>query len=144
VPTVGNSGPTLDPGPVTVTDVLPAVLRPTAAGGDGWACQVQDARVTCTDEDGLAVGETSRIVVTVDVLPEAVPAATNEATVSSDAEDLQPENNAAQDTVDVSPAPDQGGGGLLPGTGATVLGMLAIACLLVLGGLGLLRSARRG
>ncbi len=142
--TVGNSGPTLDPGPVTVTDVLPAVLRPTAAAGDGWACQVQDARVTCTDEDGLAVGETSRIVVTVDVLPEAVPAATNEATVSSDAEDLQPDNNAAQDTVDVSSAPDQGGGGLLPGTGATVLGMLAIACLLVLGGLGLLRSARRG
>jgi large repetitive protein len=99
--TVANAGPTLDPGPVTVTDRVPSGLRPTAASGEGWDCAVAGQTVTCTDADGLGVDEQTRIVVTVDVLPQAVPSVTNAATVGSDAEDVQPTNNRSEDVVPV-------------------------------------------
>ena len=99
--TVTNNGPTDDPGPVTVVDTVPDGLRPLAGTGDGWSCAVAGQVVTCTDDTGLAVGDTATITLTTAVLPAAYPSVVNTATVTSPAEDTDPENNAATDTAPV-------------------------------------------
>jgi uncharacterized repeat protein (TIGR01451 family) len=50
--TVTNPGRAPAGGPVTVTDVLPPGLTPTAAAGDGWTC----SGTTCSRADRLAPG----------------------------------------------------------------------------------------
>ena len=91
--TVTNHGPTADPGPVTVTDVLPEGLAFVSADGDDWMCTEDDGTVTCLDANGLDVDETTVIELTVDVLPAAYPSIENTAQVESPAEDLDPDNN---------------------------------------------------
>ena len=61
VVTVRNAGPTDDPGPVTVSDTLPAALQPVGATGDGWACATAGQVVTCTRSSGLAKGASSEL-----------------------------------------------------------------------------------
>ena len=57
---------------VTVTDPIPAGLRATAAGGNGWSC-TGTSTVRCTRADVLAPGATyPPITITVDVAPDAV------------------------------------------------------------------------
>ena len=61
---VSNAGRAPVRGPVTVTDVLPAGLRLTAIGGEGWSC----SGTTCSRADGLrgrAVYPAIRVVVDV-------------------------------------------------------------------------------
>jgi uncharacterized repeat protein (TIGR01451 family) len=149
--TVANAGPTPDPGPVTVTDRVPAGLRPVAAAGDGWECSVSGQTVTCTDADGVGVTERTSIRVTVEVLPQAVPSVTNTATVGSDAEDVQPANNSSEVSVPVRDTPGAGSGegpgdgagdGLLPRTGAPVGALVAVALLLLGAGATLLAASR--
>ena len=99
--TVTNNGPTDDPGPVTVVDTVPDGLRPLAGTGDGWSCTVAGQVVTCTSDTGLAMGATGTITLTTAVLPSAYPSVVNTATVTSPAEDTNPENNAATDIAPV-------------------------------------------
>jgi peptidoglycan/xylan/chitin deacetylase (PgdA/CDA1 family) len=70
--TVTNAGRAPVPGPVTVTDVLPAGLTLTAIGGEGWSC----SGTTCSRSDrlpGRAAYPPIRVVVDVAVsVPEVV------------------------------------------------------------------------
>ena len=50
---VTNTGPTPDPGPVTVTDTLPPGVTYVSATGDGVACDATGQTVTCTIADGV-------------------------------------------------------------------------------------------
>ena len=100
---VVNHGPTPDPGPVRVTDALPDGLTFVSATGDGWTCTAAKGTVTCVDADGLQVGEHSTIALVVTVQPSAYPSVVNVASVTSDAEDTDPDNNSATDPATVKP-----------------------------------------
>jgi large repetitive protein len=100
---VSNAGPTADPGPITVTDALPAGLSYASATGTGWVCSAAAEVVTCTAAAGLAVGQTSTISLVVDVGPLAFPTVTNVATVTTPSEETKADNNSADDTAPVSP-----------------------------------------
>jgi uncharacterized repeat protein (TIGR01451 family)/fimbrial isopeptide formation D2 family protein len=101
--TVTNHGPTADPGPVTVTDPLPAGLSYSSATGTGWVCTDAGQAVTCVRAAGLAVGETAAITLTAGVQASAYPDVINTATVTSPAVDTNPANNTASDRVTVTP-----------------------------------------
>jgi large repetitive protein len=143
---VTNNGPTRDPGPITVTDRVPSGLSPVQASGAGWSCDISAQQVTCVDADGLDVGETGEITLSVDVLAQAVPGVRNTASVSSPAEDTEPANDSATDEVTVLPAPTPpgGGGGTgLPTTGADLARLAGLAGLLVLAGAAALGASHR-
>lgn len=134
--TVTNAGPTADPGPITVTDVLPAGLTFDVASGAQCAADGQE--VTCT-LDGLDVGETVEIRLTVLVTSAAggaQGAVTNTASVTSAADDSDPENNTGSVTVPVHAKPLA-----VTGTEAGLLALLAV--LLLLGGGAAVVLARR-
>ena len=99
---VTNTGPTDDPGPLTVVDAVPDGLGPLSAAGDGWACTIAGQVVTCTSATGLAIDQTRSITLTTAVEPSAFPSVTNTAAISSPAEDRDPTNNTAADTADVA------------------------------------------
>ncbi|WP_188942069.1 isopeptide-forming domain-containing fimbrial protein [Nakamurella endophytica] len=105
--TVTNGGPTADPGPIVVTDELPAGLTAVAAAGTGPAadalCEL-GGTVTCVLPDALAVDDSLTVVVTVDVGPTAYPTVVNTATVDSPADDRNPSNDTATLTSPVTPA----------------------------------------
>lgn len=84
--TVGNTGPTPDPGPVTVTDPLPAGLRYRSADGPGWTCASHGQRVVCTHKGTLAVGADVKVVLVADVSASAPANVVNTATVTSAAD----------------------------------------------------------
>ena len=93
--TVHNDGPTADPGDISVTDDLPAGLRFVSAQAEGWACGAAGQLVTCTRSGSFEVDAFETIVLTVDVLADAYPSVTNSATVSSPADDADPDNNTS-------------------------------------------------
>jgi uncharacterized repeat protein (TIGR01451 family) len=101
--TVSNAGPTDDPGPLTVVDTLPAGLTYVSATGDGWTCSASGQLVTCTSAGGLDVAATSELHLVTQVEPTAYPSVVNAGTVTSGAEDGDPENNTATDPADVIP-----------------------------------------
>jgi uncharacterized repeat protein (TIGR01451 family) len=80
--TVTNSGPTDNPGPLRLTDTLPAGLSYLAAAGAGWSCAVSDRQVSCDHAGPLLLGEASSVIVSVRVLAEAYPEVTSTATVT--------------------------------------------------------------
>jgi LPXTG-site transpeptidase (sortase) family protein len=94
--TARNSGGGPSTGTVTVTDVLPAGLTPTAAVGSGWTCPAPSGQtVSCTRADVLAAGLSyPSIAVTVTVLSSSANTVTNVATVSGGGE-----TNAANDNA---------------------------------------------
>ncbi len=103
---VSNAGTTDDPGPITVSDTLPAGLTFVSGSGDGWNCSASGQDVTCTRNAGLPTTGNSSMAVVVAVGPAAYPAVTNVATVTSPAEDTNPENNTASDPATVLPLYD--------------------------------------
>jgi uncharacterized repeat protein (TIGR01451 family) len=105
---VGNKGPTPDPGPVVVTDTLPAGLTYVTATGTGWTCAASAQVVTCSDPNGLAAGEASTISLTVTVELGAFPSATNVVTVTGTGPDVDLANNTSKDVVGVLPVFDLG------------------------------------
>jgi uncharacterized repeat protein (TIGR01451 family)/fimbrial isopeptide formation D2 family protein/LPXTG-motif cell wall-anchored protein len=100
--TVANAGPTVDPGPVTVTDVLPLGLTFVSGTGEGWTCSAVGQAVTCTRPEGLGIAS-SVITLVVDLGAAAYPKVTNTVSVTSPAEDLDPANNTASDPMVVEP-----------------------------------------
>ncbi|MEO6501206.1 MAG: hypothetical protein ABIQ09_04765 [Jatrophihabitantaceae bacterium] len=80
--TVTDSGPTASPGPIQVTDTLPAGLSYRSATGAGWSCAVSGQQLTCDHDGPLPVDASTSITVTVAVLAGAYPAVTSAATVT--------------------------------------------------------------
>jgi uncharacterized repeat protein (TIGR01451 family)/fimbrial isopeptide formation D2 family protein len=103
---VSNAGNTDDPGPITVSDTLPAGLTFLSGTGDGWACSASGQDVACVRAAGLVMTGNTSIDLIVQVGPEAYPGVTNVATVSSPAADTNPSNNTAQDPATVLPLYD--------------------------------------
>ena len=101
--TVTNSGTPSTIGVVTLTDVVPAGLTPTAASGTGWICSVTGATVTCTRSDALAPGASYPLVtITVNVAANAPASVANTATISGGG-DVNIANNTATDVATILP-----------------------------------------
>ncbi len=99
--TAANAGPSVARG-VTLTDPLPAGLEPVLAEGDGWACSITGASVTCARAEPAAPGvPLPPVTVTARVGAAAYPSVTNTATVASTATDPDPANDAASDPATV-------------------------------------------
>ena len=69
--TVHNAGRTESPGPLVLSDTLPDGLSYDSASGAGWTCTARGASVSCNHPAALAAGATSKLVLTVHVLPSA-------------------------------------------------------------------------
>jgi len=100
---VSNSGNTDDPGPITVSDTLPVGLTYVSGAGDGWSCKASGQDVTCLRATGLNKTGGTSITLVVTVGPEAYPGLVNIASVTSPAEDTNPQNNTASDPATVLP-----------------------------------------
>lgn len=95
-----------EPGPISVTDTLPAGLTFNSATGVGWTCGAVAQVVTCAHAGPLAAGN-SLPDITLDVLPGAVavPSVTNTANVSGTLPDADNTNNSSSDFTIVIGAP---------------------------------------
>ncbi len=94
--TVTDNGPSDSPvpGPITVTDTLPAgETYVSATSADPWSCSHSAGTVTCTLATGLAAGTSSQILLTV-----AVPAGQPAATLTNDVGVTGPDSTPATDT----------------------------------------------
>jgi uncharacterized repeat protein (TIGR01451 family) len=100
---VTNEGPTPDPGPVVISDVLPSALRPVTATGAGAACGIVLQTVTCTVSGPLAVDGTVTVTIAAEVLPSAYPSVTNVAQVGTQSPETDLTNNVATDVATVAP-----------------------------------------
>ena len=99
---VTNSGPSTEPGPVTVTDTLPAGLTYSASSGTGWGCAPGGATVTCTHAGPLAAGASlPPLLLEVVADASAVPSVTNTASVAGTLFDNVAGNNSASDPTTV-------------------------------------------
>ncbi len=105
---VTNDGPTDDPGPITITDPLPAGLSFVSGSGTGWTCSASGQDVTCELTAGLATGSSTTLALVVDVLAAAYPSVTNIATVSTPSEETTLADNTATDPAVVNPLVDLG------------------------------------
>lgn len=104
--TVTNYGPTAAPGPIVITDPLPAGL--TVTGFDvslapGTDCSLVDTTITCSVPGPLAVDDEVTVGVTVVVGPAAAPSVANTASVSSPSEDTDPSNDSSTTETPVTP-----------------------------------------
>jgi large repetitive protein len=144
VVTVRNSGLTAAPGPITVTDVLPAGLTYVSVTGTGWTCAATGQTVTCTNPGPLAVGAANEFRIRTAVASTLTGSITNPATVSAAGVEITTANNSAAAVagVQVAAAPAPGTSAAapdtLPATGASsrALALLAVT-LLGLGVVGL-------
>ena len=68
--TVSSAGPSDDPGPIVVTDVLPGNVTFDSATGSGWSCSESSGTVTCSNPSGILEGA-SLPPITLDVLVDA-------------------------------------------------------------------------
>ncbi len=100
--TVSNEGPTEDPGPITLTDVLPDGLTLSGVTSDDWACEGTTS-VTCEYAAALPAGGSTQLVMVVDVGPEAYPEVVNTATVSTPTEESDVTDNSDDDAAAVTP-----------------------------------------
>jgi uncharacterized repeat protein (TIGR01451 family) len=100
---VGNLGPTADPGPVTVTDPLPAGETFVSATGTGWSCSDALSTVTCLSSGAIPVGYAGSIALVVLLGQPAVPSVSNTATITGTGTDVDPGNNSSTDVTGVGP-----------------------------------------
>lgn len=139
--TVTNQGPHADPGPITVTDVLPQGLAysdsPSLPAGATVA--VNGKTVTWTLPNGLGVDETQTLTLVVQVQQAAYPEVTNVVTVETPS-DLTPDSVISDDETVPVAALDP-----LSITGGAAVGYLAmLAALLMLVGAALAARRRNG
>jgi MSHA biogenesis protein MshQ len=96
--TVTNNGPGEEPGPITVTAQLPAVLTYVSAGGNGWTCGANGQTVTCVYGSGLASGALAPdLTMTAAVTSRQTGWITTDASVSGTLFDNVTDNNADSD-----------------------------------------------
>lgn len=132
---VRNDGPTSDPGPITVTDVLPAGL--SFASSPDTDVRVDDRVVTWTLQEGLALDEEITLSLQVNVGEAAYPSVTNVVTVDSPSEQTEDAVLTDDATVEVKAADP-----LATTGGEMAWGVLAVALLMMVSG-GLFVAARR-
>ncbi|KQR37260.1 isopeptide-forming domain-containing fimbrial protein [Microbacterium sp. Leaf159] len=132
---VRNDGPTADPGPVTITDALPAGLA--FDGSPDQGVRVDGRVVTWTLEDGLALDEEVTLTLRVRIGEQAYPSVTNAVVVDSPTEQTDEAQLVDDATVDVKAADP------LATTGAeTAWSLIAMALLMLISG-GLFLAYRR-
>ncbi len=98
--TVRNDGPLPAPGPITLTDQLPAELGfQDVVEPAGWSCSVAASTLTCTNPDDMAVGATAvfTLSTTIDADPGEI--VTNPAQVRSSGDEPDLTNNDDSDTT---------------------------------------------
>ncbi|MBN1378222.1 MAG: DUF11 domain-containing protein [Gammaproteobacteria bacterium] len=99
---VSNNGPLSEPGPIVVTDTLPAGLSFVSGTGTGWSCGAVGQDVTCTRTGALASGAgAADITLTVNVAAAAAPSVTNTATVAGTNFDNVTANDSTSDATTV-------------------------------------------
>ena len=96
---VTNNGPMDEPGPITVTDTLPAGLTYVSGSGTNWSCSASGPSVTCSYTGTLANGATTpALTLTVAVAANAPSSITNSVHATGTLFDNVPANNTASDT----------------------------------------------
>ncbi|MBL8242468.1 MAG: Ig-like domain repeat protein [Bryobacterales bacterium] len=102
---VGNSGPGLTAGTITVVDNPPTGLTITAMAGNGWNCTLGTR--TCTTAAAISPGNTlPPITVTVNVATDASTPQVNSASVSAAFDPGAAGNNTSNDSTVILPVPD--------------------------------------
>src|SRR5207247_9824024 len=86
-------------------DSLPSGLTYASAAGTGWSFMSSGQAVTATFAGAIAVGDSAKFTLTVDVAPAAFPSVTNAATASTSG-DTDPSNDADADTTSIKGVPD--------------------------------------
>ena len=101
--TVSNiSTNTATSGQVTVTDTIPTGITVTSATGTGWSCGISGQTVTCTCSNTLAAGAAYPPIAINLSMAAGVPLEISNTVSVSGGGDLNPANNAATDTLDLS------------------------------------------
>ncbi|HKX13302.1 MAG TPA: DUF11 domain-containing protein, partial [bacterium] len=134
--TVSNTGVTNTQ--VVAIDDLPLGLSLVSATGSGADCTTSGNSLSCV---AATLDGGASFSVTVIATAETVGTWENTATVSGEAQELDPANNSDSVTVEVV-EDDNGGGGCMLGSGSAPSSMLSLTWLAALGGAFLLR--RRG
>ena len=103
---VTNYGPSVERGPVTITDTLPAGTTFVSASGTGWTCPAPvGGTLTCTEPGDLPVGAVApQLVVTVHVPDNRTTAVTNTATVHGQTPEPSPDPHSNTDSATGVPA----------------------------------------
>jgi uncharacterized repeat protein (TIGR01451 family) len=91
---VGNLGPGMSVGTITVTDVLPDSVSYVGASGNGWACNESSGTVTCSRATPIQFNAPPITVSA--VAPNTPGTLINRAFVTSSEGDLEPNNNATE------------------------------------------------
>lgn len=107
--TVANLGAAPVAGAVAVTDTLPTGLTFSGFGGEGWNCAANGQEVVCGNGAPLAGNGATlpALALTVTIDSQAMPAATNTATVAAPASfDTDPGNNDASDVTPIDTPAD--------------------------------------
>ncbi|MGN8049346.1 isopeptide-forming domain-containing fimbrial protein [Curtobacterium sp. 22159] len=147
--TVHNAGLTEDPGPVVVTDRLPAGLTLVSVDDRGAATCATRGSVTCTLSGPLAVDRSVVFQITAKVASDAPDRITNVATVTSPTAQVAPVSGSASPTDPMrasDPAPVRAAPAAaseLAFTGAAGLGIGALVAVLALTVGGVLLVTRR-
>ena len=82
---ISNAGNASTTAAISVSDVLPAGLTPTAASGTNWSCTIVAQTVSCTNPGPVAAGATlAPISLAVNVAANAPASLTNTATASGE------------------------------------------------------------
>jgi uncharacterized repeat protein (TIGR01451 family) len=137
--TVSNQGVDPDPGPVVVTDTLPAALTFVSANGQGWGCTNTGQTVTCTTPGPLASKATAGVITIITtVKTSATGQVINSATVRTTAKDSNTANNTSSHGGKIGKTPPK-----LTTAGAAIGGGLGLGLGLIGVGFALRRTSRR-
>ncbi|KNY06069.1 isopeptide-forming domain-containing fimbrial protein [Microbacterium sp. GCS4] len=123
---VRNDGPTADPGPVVVTDALPAGLSFADSPDDGVA--VDGRTVTWTLHDGIPVDSEVTLTLHVRVDQAAFPSVVNVVTVDSPSEQLDGARLVASAAAEVAAADALATTGAGPAWTLMLIALLLLVC----------------
>jgi uncharacterized repeat protein (TIGR01451 family) len=133
---VANNGPSVAPGPITVTNVLEEGLAFVSASGPGWDCSADGATVTCVHVGDFVAGFSSAISLVTVVTADQGATVSNTASVA--AADSTNESTSANNSDSASVQVEA-----LPMTGIDVAALGRLAAVLILAGIVLLSVAGR-
>tara|TARA_R110001592_G_scaffold226600_1_gene482765 strand:+ start:579 stop:12602 length:12024 start_codon:yes stop_codon:yes gene_type:complete len=104
---ITNNGPDATTQPITVNDVEPVGVTFQSAAGTGWVCPTPPGNLECTFSGSLGVGQSTDILLTVDVTGAEGYFVTNAASVAAGAFnfDTNETNNSDQDITEIEGAP---------------------------------------
>jgi uncharacterized repeat protein (TIGR01451 family) len=103
---VNNAGGAATTGPVTISDIIPSGVTPTAAAGSGWTCAIAGQTVTCSRTDALAAASSyPPAAITVAIASNAPGSLTNSGVVSGGGE-LNTGNDSATIVSTIGGVPD--------------------------------------